>query len=394
MDRIISILDLYGVPAILAACLAVSLLLYSLKPIPHGHSYHLAIKVAVAMPVFWFIYRWKWRWITENKWLLTVVLIAGVYFAIHRLATVNPDAEIIHTYRSLFAALTEAKNPYDCGCIFHRAEFGEVIYGNFNYPPLEIWPYFLVYSIFGAWNSVLFTATLLVMQLAVCLILRLTFPGIKLRTLAAYFPVLIFFELYTNVATSFLLVALILMVIKRELTEPKPAHRYILWVLFGMGLLTKFIILPVFAAYCWHRIDWRKPGSIGNFAIDVAAPLIIATLLLLPFGVENVFRETVIFNIVLDERAVLTTYYPNVLSGLFYWMSLKSIFPVFAIIALGTAVLIAPKLRPFSAILAASMAFMFVSTTPEPQYIPVILYIALSGSLSDLEKREVAAGDT
>jgi hypothetical protein len=113
-----------------------------------------------------------------------------------------------------------------------------------------------------------------------------------------------------------------------------------------------------------------------------------------PFGIENVFRETVLFNLVLDTRAELTTYYPNVVSGLFYWLSLKHAFPLVAVLLLGISVIVAPLQRTFSAILTAAITFMFVATTPEPQYVPIILFLALAGSLpaGDLDGRQTPVG--
>jgi len=305
--------------------------------------------------------------------------------------TINPDAEIIHVYRSLFDALSSRKNPYSCPCIFHRAEFNKVVMGDFNYPPLEIWPYWLVYKATGMWNIGVFTATLIALQAAVCLVLWRTFPETSPLFFVPFFLIFAFFEVHTNVATSFLFVALILWAIKNDMAKPAGIYRYLLWIFFGMGLLTKFIVIPVFGAFIWHRVDLRRRETLIRAAVDLAAVLAIAAVFMAPFGVANVLKSTLLFNLNLDVRDQFTTFYPNGLSGVMTWMHARGVYPVVAVLALGAAILVAPKIGIFSAILAAATTFMFVSPTPEPQYIPVVLYIAVAAHLLRSENAHLGA---
>ena len=52
------------------------------------------------------------------------------------------------------------------------------------------------------------------------------------------------------------------------------------------------------------------------------------------------------------------------------------------------AVLAAPSLSLVSAMMAATYTFLFVAATPEPQYLPVMLYLALFGVFLKLEKTD------
>ena len=108
-----------------------------------------------------------------------------------------------------------------------------------------------------------------------------------------------------------------------------------------------------------------------------------------PFGIMAVLRESFLFNAILDQRAGLTTFYPNVLSGPLQALSEGAIYPVVALLVMAGAVLIAPRLRPFPALLTAAFAFLLAAPTPEPQFLPLVLFLALAARC--LEREELTA---
>jgi hypothetical protein len=162
---------------------------------------------------------------------------------------------------------------------------------------------------------------------------------------------------------------------------------------FGVGLLTKFVVIPLFAVWWWWttvarvRAAPRSPlvprgrALAAAAAADLLVPVGIALMLCLPFGLTSVLRSTLLFNVQLDQRAKLTTYYPNVVSGLLSWAGLARIFPVLAVGMLTIAVLLAPRSRILTAMLLATTVFLLVSPTPEPQYLPVVLLLFLGALL-------------
>lgn len=385
------ILDRFVVPVLFGFSFLICLVLYAVQPLEHGHSYHLGVKVTAILAGIYVFYRYAWRWIETKRWVLLLPLILGLGLAVHRLATINPDAEIIHTYQSLFEAIEQGQNPYTCACIFHRAEFNEVKFGNFNYPVMEIWPYWLAYKIFGVWNSAVLTGTLFFLQILVCLVLLRTFPCLRFVQIAAFFPIFLFYEIYTNVATSFLVVSLIVYVIKAMSDHRQAWHPWVLAVLFALGLHTKFIIMPLLAAYYWNRTTLSDFRSLARSAMELMAVLVVAGLLALPYGLKPVLDNTLLFNLILDDREMLTTFYPNVFSGLFSWIGYKTVYPEVAVAVLVAGIMLTKKLSLFSALLASCIVFMMVIPTPEPQYIPVILYVAVAGRMALLEKWKVKA---
>lgn len=370
-------------PALLVACATASLTLLMVQPFDHGHRWQVAPIVTAYITGIWFVYRRRPQWFVGNHWLLGSVLVVGLVVAFVQLSSLHPEGEVIEVYEGVFGALDRGVNPYDCECIPHATETGAWEQGNFNYPPTEIWPYFVAHLALGAWNRFVITLVFVALGVAACVVLRLTFPEVPAGVLVCYFPILVFFGLQTNSATALFMVSLVVLLIRRNLGPPWLGET-LLAVVFSIGLLTKFVLIPVFAAFYWGRVRLDKPVTLLRPALGASAVLGLAALQMAPFGVGNVLRETVLFNLALDTRAELATFYPNVVSGVFTWLSLEDMYPVVAVLALGAAVLMAPLLRTFSAILLAVITFMFVATTPEPQFVPIVLYLALAGALAQV----------
>ncbi|HVP91532.1 MAG TPA: hypothetical protein VMS75_09975 [Terriglobales bacterium] len=372
------------VPAVLAASVAVSLVMWVLKPIPHAYRYDLALTLSLALALIWAFYLAPPPWVFK-KAVLALVLVAGLGLGLRTMLTPDFNLELVRHYESVFKTIDAGGNPYTSGTVFHMGEGGRVVYGNFNYPPMEIYPYYLAYRLAGTWNSVVFTAAMLFLNALACLAFALMFPGIRLRFLGPYFLVFLFLEVKTNPAMAFLVTALVLLLARRDELRPRPGRRAVIAVLFGVGLMTKFIIIPLMAAYYWHGFDRKNPRSLGRVAVDSGVAMATAVLLMLPFGVGAVLKNTILFNLVMKDRAALATFYPNVLSGPLSWLRLSGLFPFAAVALLGLAVLAAPRLKLHTALLVAAYAFLLVATTPEPQYLVIVLFIALAGQCAALE---------
>jgi hypothetical protein len=357
------------------ASLLASALLFAFQPIAGGHQYQLGVRVTGLLTLIWYVSAYRAHWLRQ-RWFLGLVFAAGVYVAVQRPLTIRADSEIVAAYRSAFAALDAGQSPYSSGSVVHFDEHGEHKLGNFNYPPVELVPYYAVSKLVGRWDHRVLTATLVVLQLAACLLLRATFPRAEARVLLAFAPLLVCFELHTNVALTLLGVALVMY----SCLSPgagRARREAWLWPGFGVALLTKFFVIPLFAAFALRRLSWR---SWRAALVGVAGPslsIAVALTLMLPFGVGDVLRETLLFNLVLSERAKLTTFYPNVLSGTLSWLGVPGVFPFLAVALLGAAVLWSRRLPLLEAAFFVSSVFLLVSPTPEPQYIPVMLYLAL-----------------
>jgi hypothetical protein len=374
------------VPAALIFCIFFSLLMCVLKPIPHGHHYFMSLKLSLILAVIWFIYRIKPAWVFK-KGMRIFALLVGLIFCIGGFLALSPDAEIVRHYASVFQAMKSGQNPYTCGTIFHRAEFAKPVLGNFNYPPLEIYPYYLLYLIAGTWNITILTFFKLAIHALACLIFLWTFPRIKRKYLLPFLPLFLFIEIQQNPTMALLMTALILLAIKKNEEKPRKGSRYVIAVLFGIGLMTKFLIIPLMAAYYWHKFDAKRLRSLLEIAADVGIATATAVLIMAPYGVMAVFKNTILFNLVLKDRAVLTTFFPNVLSGLFTWLNLSDLYPVAAVVILGLSILVAPRLNVFSAMLAATFTFMLVAPTPRAQFVPLVIYLALVGIFANFEKQ-------
>jgi hypothetical protein len=361
----------------LLGCLAVAAVMWIVKPIPHGHLYWRAVLLAFGLSVAWLIYVANPTKVLFRKAVLIPIFLCGLGFGIKNLATISPNVELVQHYRDTFDALDSGQNPYTVGTVFHFTESYKIVRGNFNYPPLEIYPYYLAYRIAGRWDITVFTATILVIQALVCLIFVLMFPRVRFGFLLPFLPMIFMGEVKTGPALTLLFTALILWQIKKDRRKPGGARRYVIAVLFGLGLMTKFLIIPLMAAYHWHKFDRKRLRSLLDIAVDVSVSLGTAVLVMAPYGVMNVLKNTILFNAVLRDRAAQTIFFPNVLSGLMSWIGLETLYSVVAVAILGVAVLVAPRLSLFSAMLAAAYVFLLVAPTPELQFIPtIVLFVA------------------
>ena len=377
----------YFVPGVLALCVLISLVMAVFKPLPHGHRYDLEIKLSLALAIFYLFTRVRPEW-TIKKTVLVLAFAAGVGLGIGEIATIDPHAEVIRVYESVFTAIRNQQNPYTTGTIFHFAEYRKPVYGDFNYPPAEIYPYYLAYRLTGVWNSTVFTSVLIILHALVCLIFLWTFPDIRRGYLVPFFTLFLFTEIITNPAMTFFVTALTLLVIKKNMEAPWRGYRWLIAVLFGVGLMTKFLIIPLMAAYYWHKVDLKKPSTILNIVPDVAVSLGTAVVIMAPYGVGAVLKNTILFNLILKDRAVFTTFYPNVLSGPMSLLGLGGLYPIVAVLILVSAVFVAPKLSLTSALMTAAFAFLFVTATPEPQYVPVMLYLSLYAIFLKMERTD------
>jgi hypothetical protein len=369
--------------------LALSVALYVFRPISNGHQYQLAVRVTALLALTWGLCTFRARWLGQPRFL-GLVFALGLYCAVSRPLTIKHDSEIVAAYGSAFAALDAGKNPYDSGTIVHFDERGEHKLGNFNYPPAELVPYYVVAKLWGRWDHRVLTSVLLAVQALACVVLWITFrkrvPSAS-RVVLAFAPLLICFELHTNVALTLLGVALVMHRIAAPTHAGQRRNEWAPMLTFGVALLTKFLMIPLFATYVLHRLprrSWRSWAAWRACSVPIAgagAALLVALGLMIPFGVGNVLRETLLFNLVLSERAKLTTFYPNVVSGTLTWLGVPGAFPALSVLLLGAAILWSRRLPLAHALLFAGTAFLLVSPTPEPQYVPVIVYLALYAAL-------------
>ncbi len=386
----------------LIACVAISLVLLLLKPVPGGRRYEYALILSLALTAIWFLFAAPARTFFGRKALL-FVLFCGLVLGAVNLAVIRSDSEIVQAYATVFEAIEAGQNPYTSGTIYHEIEgYGRVL-GNFNYPPLEIYPYYLAYRIAGTWNIAVLASAMILVQALCAAILFLMFPRLPPVLLLPFLPMIVLGEIKTNVAMTFLVAALLLWVIKRHSEAPRPFHRYAIAVLFGLGAMTKFLMLPLMAAYYAHEVDPKDSRSLGRTGVDLAIALATAVLVMAPFGVFAVVKNTALFNIVLEDRAILTTFYPNILSGPLAWLGLAKLYPFAAVALLALAIAASRKLGLFAAMLAASYTFLIVASTPEPQFLPVVIFLVVvaqgtalerNARALDMPERSPAAGES
>lgn len=333
---------------------------------------------------FYLIYKLPPRVIFGRKirWLLLIfvpLLLVPVLLA-------DPEYEAIYTYQSVFDSLDEGNNPYTSGTIYHRVD-DSIILGNFNYPPMTIPFYWLAYLSLGAWDINLMILVNLLSRLLVCMVFVKMTP--KLRHYQR-FPFYLFFLLLGTtypLTMTFLIVSLLMYYLMRnDLSKRKStANKYLyLPVLFSLGLLTKFFVVPIFFAYFYHYFFNLKKTDDAIKQIVLIG--IVASLILLPFGIVSVIDSTVLFNLNLGQRAIYTTFYPNIVSGPFSWIDAELAYAFFAAIAFGFSLYIFDK-DLITKIVYTCIAFMLLIPTPEPQYLVILFYIVIVSKYMELARQ-------
>ena len=182
----------------LVVCVAISLTMLFLKPVPGGRHYEYALLLSLALTAIGLLYAATPRAFFK-KGTLAFVAICGLGLGVVNLCVLGSRYEVVRFYGTVFDALESGKNPYTSGTIFHEIESFGPVSGNFNYPPLEIYPYYLAYRVAGTWNMTVLIVTMLLIQAFCCLVLFRMFPRIRPVFLLPFVPMILLGELKTTV---------------------------------------------------------------------------------------------------------------------------------------------------------------------------------------------------
>ena len=367
----------YYLPAGLIACLLFSLFLFVARPLPSGHHYELALKLSLELIVIWLIYYLRPEFL-NHKLILALILLAGLTLGFYQLTRPRPDPEITKTYESVFKDLEEGRNPYLSGRIYHRNGNDQVVYQNFNYPPLELYPYWLFYRLLHVWDLTSLSLFLMFIQLLAALILVLTFRSSGHRYLLAFLPLLVFSEITTNPAMNMLLVSIFMALLYRQERKPSSLNCLLLAIVIGLGLSAKFFFIPLAATYYFWQLKLRDLKSWLRVGGQALLSLAVSWLLMLPFGPLNVIKSTIFYNLNLGERNTYTAFYPNVLSGFFFLIGRPEFYGFWAVLILLLVVLFSHKISLYTALLLSGITFLLVAATPEPQYFGTLLVLCLA----------------
>lgn len=333
---------------------------------------------------FYLIYKLPPRVIFGRKlrWLLLIfvpLLLIPVLLA-------DPEYEAVYTYQSVFDSLEKGNNPYTSGTIYHKVDDSAVL-GNFNYPPMTIPFYWLTYLSLGTWDINLMILVNLLVRVLVCLVFMKMTPKLRYYQRLPFYLFFLLLGTTYPLTMTFLIVSLIMYyLIRNDLSKGKSAvNKYLyLPVLFSLGLLTKFFVVPIFFAYFYHYFfNLRKTGDATKQIVLIG---IVTSLILLPFGIMNVIDNTVLFNLNLGQRAIYTTFYPNIVSGPFSWLDAELAYALFAVIAFGFFLYIFDK-NLVTKIVYTCIAFMLLIPTPEPQYLVILFYIVIAGKYMELARQ-------
>ncbi|MHA2497474.1 MAG: hypothetical protein ACXAEI_18530, partial [Candidatus Hodarchaeales archaeon] len=314
--------------------------------------------------------------------ILVCVSVLG-YILLFGFPIIANDAEVIYVYSDVFATLSKGNNPYEGNHIYHRVEASDVVYGNFNYPPLEIIAYYLAYLIVGTWNATILMSTTLILHAIACLILFQTYSEINWKKKVPILSIILLTNLNYTGGLTLIFVSLFLALQRRRETKPQ----LMLGLVIGLGLLTKFFFGLIVIIYLWSLL---KQGNFKKAFVEGGLGSVIAVLIMIPFGIVNVITATLLFQSDFGVRGEQTTYFPNIFSGLAYVLGIEQFFPILAIIIF-IAFLTTRKMSFPTNLFLATVLSMFLFPTPEAQYLTSIFVILVWTKLAEARAKGVAS---
>ncbi|MFQ5977946.1 MAG: hypothetical protein ACE5OZ_07455 [Candidatus Heimdallarchaeota archaeon] len=344
--------------------------LYILKPIPNAVYNEALAEVFFYLFIIYLAFRLLYPDEVFTIRFATVGLLFSSYAIFFGLSLVSDNAEVVLVYADVFKALENGNNPYQGNHIYHRIEGGEAVYGNFNYLPLEIIPYYAAYSLAGTWNATILVATNLFLNALACCILWSIFSEIDWTRKTPLLAIVLLFHINYTSGLTLIFISLFLAL---QGANDSPEPRFVISLVMGLGFLTKFFFGIVAIFYVWNL---AMKGQFKKLVLEFGLGVAIALVCILPFGLENVISATIFFQSELETRDELTSYFPNVLSGFAYALQVKAIYPIAAFLLFFTFLLVKRETKASRFFLGAVLA-IFLLPTPEPQFLSSVFVIML-----------------
>ena len=335
------------------------------------------------------------RWVKAKDFFFNnfvpIWTVPFILISIYAILNSNWNKEFIITYQSLFEAIKQGWNPYLDNVIYHRLANGSIIYSTFNYFPGEIIPYYFAYVMFGTWNFGVMLLVNIVMNSLVVLIFLSKSHQMSKYSRICYSLLLLLTSLTHSASLVFFLLMISCFVLLLQQEDISLKYRFLLVILMGIGSLAKFFMLPFIFIYFWHYIFEKKYYF---YFIDLAGTLAIFLICTIPFGISNVLNSVIFFNLNLSERAQVTTYYFNILSGLCYFTDTKALYGILVIILFFVSVLLSRKVPLLKRILYISLICLIIFPTPEDQFLGCIFGLLLLSKLKELLEITVTTNST
>lgn len=350
--------------------------LYILKPIPNAVYNESLAEVFCYLLIIYLAFRLLYPDEVFTIRFAIIGLFFSSYGILFGLSLVSNNSEVVLVYADVFKALEDGNNPYQGNHIYHRIEGGEVVYGNFNYLPLEIIPYYAAYSLVGTWNTTILIATNLFLNALACCILWSFFSEIDWTKKVPLLAIVLLFHINYTSSLTLIFISLFLAL---QGADDGPEHNFVIGLVMGLGFLTKFFFGIIAIFYGWNL---ATKGQFRKLILEFGLGIAIALVCILPFGLENVISATIFFQGELETRDELTSYFPNVLSGFAYAMQIKAIYPIAAFLLFSAFLLVERETKASRIFLGAVLA-IFLLPTPEPQFLSSIFVIMLWAKLDE-----------
>jgi len=358
-----------------------NLIIVFLEPVPEAiYSFAPVIILTIVLFVIWVS-----RWISASDFfynrLFRTWVVPFIISAIVITLFMDWNTEIVHVYRTLFSALSNGQNPYLEPVIYHQLADGSISYSYFNYPPAEIPIYLLFYILLNQWDYRVLVFVNFIVNVFVALVFAIKTPDLNWDAKLPYVLLLIVTSLYYSACTTFLSLIIASIIMLEEEINSTKTKRIGLIIAISIGLLAKFYILPFVAIYFYSRIIEKHEWS---YFIDAVVILFIDLLIIWPFGWFNVVQNTILFNLNLDLRSEITSYYFNPISALFYFLNVKMLYAPFVVILFFIAIITTRHLPLINRIVLVSAFCLLLFPTPEDQFLGSLFGLLVLSKVAEL----------
>lgn len=362
---------------------------FSIQPLKGVNNWSLSIAVLAIIMLVFLLSRWiKAEDFFFNKFI-GIWSIPFVFIGIFAIVNANWHGELIYTYQTLFNALSYDLNPYVQKVIYHRMANGSAILSTFNYLPGEIFPYYIGYLLFKQWNFGIMLIINFIINLVATFLVVFHIPKINRSTKIFYSLLLLLTSITHSASFVFFLIMLAALLLLYQKEDPSLKLRLAIVVIMGLGTVAKFFMLPFIFLYFWNTIIEKKDYS---YIVDASGVAIIFLLFTMPFGVYNVIYSTILFNLNLSQRAQVTTYYLNIVSGFCYYTHLQILYGIIAMVLFFLSVVLTKNIPFHKRLLYVSLIALIIFPTPEDQFLGSIFGLLVISKLDELRNSNYPLG--
>jgi len=236
-------------------------------------------------------------------WVIFLIFVAGYCIYFNQLSQMH---DIPNAVNSAVGSQDNDLNPYNHTVVPRfGARYSSTVswtYGSYNYLPFDLDVYYFFQKSIGFLGMPLWLVVTNIMFSAAAFLLLRELLRVSWRCYVPLAGVVVLFYSFDNVSLTLLLVVASMFIYRKLDTN----NRTLAIVLMGLAMMTKIhaaIPFCVLVLYELQRfVHTRNQDGVLKTYASVTASGVIATALMLPYGIGNVVKSAVLFNMSVVAR--------------------------------------------------------------------------------------------